>query len=108
MPASPIRASAMLFTLAATFLLPAARAAVAIAPKDVSYPSGGETVHGLLYAPAGASTGKHPAIIVIHEWWGLNDWVKAQAEKFAAKGYVALAVDLYRGQVGKRAGQAHS
>src|SRR5580693_4279223 len=44
MSASPIRASAMLFTLAATFLLPAARAADAIAPKDVSYPSGGETV----------------------------------------------------------------
>jgi carboxymethylenebutenolidase len=107
MSASPIRASAMLFTLAATFLLPAARAADAIAPKDVSYPSGGETVHGLLYAPAGASTGKHPAIIVIHEWWGLNDWVKAQAADLAAHGYFALAVDLYRGQVANDPDTAH-
>jgi carboxymethylenebutenolidase len=38
-------------------------------------------------------------MIVIHEWWGLNDWVKEQARKFAEEGYVALAADLYRGKV---------
>lgn len=95
---SPIRASAMPFTLAVAFLLPAARGADAIAPKDVSYPSGGETVHGLLYAPAGASAGKHPAIIVIHEWWGLNDNIRKTADRLAGEGYEALAVDLYDGQ----------
>jgi hypothetical protein len=42
---------------------------------------------------------RHRAIIVIHEWWGLDEWVKEQAEKLAAKGYVALAVDLYKGKV---------
>ena len=42
--------------------------------KDVSYKSGDETVHGVLYTPAGK--GPFPAIVVIHEWWGLNDWVK--------------------------------
>jgi carboxymethylenebutenolidase len=41
----------------------------------------------------------HRAIIVIHEWWGLNEWVKEQAVKLAANGYVALAVDLYHGKV---------
>ena len=42
---------------------------------------------------------RHPAIIVIHEWWGLNQWVKKQAANLAAHGYVALAVDLYQGKV---------
>ncbi|HVB85089.1 MAG TPA: dienelactone hydrolase family protein [Candidatus Dormibacteraeota bacterium] len=45
------------------------------------------------------SRGKHPALVVIHEWWGLTDWVKGETEKFAQQGYVALAVDLYRGKV---------
>lgn len=42
--------------------------------------------------------GKHPAIIVIQEWWGLNDWIREQADRFAKQGYVALAPDLYRGK----------
>lgn len=73
--------------------------------ETVTYKSGDETVSGFIALPNGV--GKHPAIIVIHEWWGLNDWVKEQAQKFAAQGYVALAVDLYRGQVGKTADEAH-
>jgi carboxymethylenebutenolidase len=79
----------------------------AAAPKTemVSYKSGSETVSGYLALPEGG--GKHPAIIVIHEWWGLNDWVKQQAEKYAAQGYVALAVDLYRGQTGTTPDEAH-
>lgn len=39
-----------------------------------------------------------PALILIHEWWGLNDDIRAKAREFAAAGYVALAVDLYGGQ----------
>jgi carboxymethylenebutenolidase len=73
--------------------------------ETVSYKSGSETVSGYLALPE--SGGKHPAIIVIHEWWGLNDWVKQQAEKYAAEGYAALAVDLYRGQTGTTADEAH-
>ncbi|HEY6291476.1 MAG TPA: dienelactone hydrolase family protein [Terriglobia bacterium] len=71
----------------------------------VSYPSGTETVNGYLALPD--SPGKHPALIVIHEWWGLNDWVKEQAQKFAGLGYVALAVDLYRGRSAADPGEAH-
>ncbi|MDQ1453727.1 MAG: carboxymethylenebutenolidase [Acidobacteriaceae bacterium] len=111
MPAHTIRLHAILFALA--ILLPAARAAgaaatapAATAPVDVSYPSGPETVHALLYSPASAAA-KGPAIIVIHEWWGLNDWVKEQAADLAARGYVALAVDLYRGQVATDPETAH-
>src|SRR5213082_255629 len=73
--------------------------------KDVSYKSGSETVHCILYTPAGK--GPFPGIIVIHEWWGLNDWVKEQASKLADQGYVALAVDLYRGKVATTPEEAH-
>lgn len=65
--------------------------------KMVSYPSGPETVSGYLAAPAGSA--KKPALVVIQEWWGLNDFIKAKADGFSRQGYVALAVDLYRGKV---------
>ncbi|HEY6337622.1 MAG TPA: dienelactone hydrolase family protein [Candidatus Sulfotelmatobacter sp.] len=73
--------------------------------KAVSYKSGDETVQGVLYTPA--AKGPFPAIIVIHEWWGLNDWVKDQASKLADEGYVALAIDLYRGKVATTPDMAH-
>lgn len=73
--------------------------------KSVSYKSGDETVQALLYAPAGK--GPFPAIIVIHEYWGLNDWVKDQAVKLADQGYVTLAIDLYRGKVATTPDMAH-
>ena len=73
--------------------------------KNVSYNSGDETVQAILYTPAGK--GPFPAIIVIHEYWGLNEWVKEQASKFADQGYVALAVDLYRGKVATTPDMAH-
>src|SRR5665213_1553630 len=54
-------------------------------------------IPGFLVLPR--DLGRHRAIIVIHEWWGLNEWVKEQSGKLAADGYVALAVDLYEGKV---------
>ena len=73
--------------------------------KTVSYKSGDETVQGALYTPSGK--GPFPALIVIHEWWGLNDWVKEQASKLSDQGYVTLAVDLYRGKVATTPDMAH-
>jgi carboxymethylenebutenolidase len=73
--------------------------------EQVRFKSGDDTVAGYLALPG--SPGRHPAIIVIHEFWGLNDWVKEQAEKFAAQGYVALAVDLYRGKSTSNPDEAH-
>jgi carboxymethylenebutenolidase len=73
--------------------------------KTVSYKSGEDNVTGVLYAPDGK--GPFPGIVVIHEWWGLNDWVKEQASKLADQGYVALAVDLYRGKVATTPDEAH-
>lgn len=82
-----------------------ARNAFTATSTDVSYKSGDETVHGMLYTPAGA--GPFPAIVAVHEWWGLNDWVKEQANNLADQGYVVLAVDLYRGKVAQNADTAH-
>jgi carboxymethylenebutenolidase len=79
--------------------------AIAADGKTVSYKSGDETVQGMLYAPAGK--GPYPALVVIHEYWGLNDWVKEQASKLADQGYVTLAVDLYRGKVATTPDMAH-
>ncbi len=92
------------FALALACLLLAA-SALAADSKTVSYKSGDETVQGVLYTPAGK--GPFPALVVIHEWWGLNDWVKDQASKLADEGYVALAVDLYRGKVATTPEIAH-
>ena len=80
-------------------------AACAATGKEVSYKSGDETVQGILYTPSGS--GPFPGIVVIHEWWGLNDWVKEQASKLADQGYVALAIDLYRGKVADNPNTAH-
>jgi len=75
------------------------------AQQSVTFPSGDGTAQGILFLPQGA--GPHPALVVIHEWWGLNDWIKQEAAGYAAKGYVALAVDLYHGKVADTPDMAH-
>lgn len=75
------------------------------AEQTVSYKSGGETISGFLAAPEGK--GPFPAVIVIQEWWGLDDWVKDQARALAREGYVALAPDLYRGKSTSNPEEAH-
>ncbi|MBN8589526.1 MAG: dienelactone hydrolase family protein [Rhodothermia bacterium] len=47
-----------------------------------------------------------PGIIMIHEWWGLNDNIKAMAEKYAALGYKVLAVDMYHGTIATTSAEA--
>jgi carboxymethylenebutenolidase len=69
------------------------------------YPSAKDEVSGFLALPTGK--GPAPGIIVIQEWWGLNDWVKDQARALAKEGYAALAVDLYRGKVATKQEEAH-
>jgi len=71
----------------------------------VKFPSGKDTIDGFLAVPE--KPGRYPAVIVIHEWWGLNDWVKEQTQKIAEQGYVALAVDLYRGKTATDPNEAH-
>jgi len=59
---------------------------------------------GFLAKPAG--DGKYPGIVMIHEWWGLNDNIKEMARQMASEGYVVLAADLYKGQVTTTSSQA--
>ena len=56
-----------------------------------------DNANGYLAKPV--EDGIYPGLILIHEWWGLNDNIKQLADQFADQGYVALAVDLYSGQV---------
>lgn len=65
--------------------------------KDITFQSGDERINGFLAEPEGK--GPFPAIVVIQEWWGLSDWIKDNAKRLAAQGYVCLAPDLYRGKV---------
>ncbi|HET6348377.1 MAG TPA: dienelactone hydrolase family protein [Candidatus Krumholzibacteria bacterium] len=66
----------------------------AIKTEPVTYKSGDVTLKGqLVYDDA--ATGKRPGVIVVHEWWGLNDYAKHRATMLAEAGYVALAVDMY-------------
>src|SRR5438067_10533750 len=60
----------------------------------------GKSVNGYLAEPAsgGQAGGKAPGIVVIQEWWGLNDQIKGVADRLAKAGYRALAPDLYRGK----------
>ena len=67
--------------------------------KTISYGSvAGVPVQGYLVRPK-QSRGRLPGLIVIHEWWGLNDNVRDEAGRLAAEGYVVLAVDLYGGRL---------
>jgi carboxymethylenebutenolidase len=66
--------------------------------QPVSYYAGDDAAMGYLAIPDGA--GPFPAVILIHEWNGLVDRVREVADAMAEQGYVALAADLYSGQVG--------
>lgn len=57
----------------------------------------GVRLSGFLAQPV--AEGKYPGIVMIHEWWGLNDQVKSMADITAREGYVVLAVDLFKGNV---------
>ncbi len=68
-----------------------------IKTMTVKYLSGKDTVSAYLAIPV--TNKKLPALIVIHEWWGLTPWMKTNTENFAKRGYVSLAIDLFRGKV---------
>lgn len=69
--------------------------------QDVNYFN---DIQGFLAKPIGE--GLFPGVVMIHEWWGLNDNIKEMAEKLASHGYVVLAVDLYNGEVAITSDQA--
>ena len=66
---------------------------------------GDQNVYGYFSAPSDVLE-PLPALIVIHEWWGLNDNVRAMADRLAGEGYMVLAVDLYNGKTATSPGEA--
>ena len=83
--------------LATVLAYPELARAAAGGAKDISIDtkSGGKAT-GVLAMPEKLPA---PAVLLIHEWWGLNDQIKSVAAEFAKQGYIALAIDLYGGNV---------
>jgi carboxymethylenebutenolidase len=67
-----------------------------MAGRMVEFPSNGSTAGGYLTT---AESGAGPGLVVIQEWWGLNDQIKRTADRFAGEGFTALVPDLYHGRV---------
>lgn len=79
---------------------PAAKIAprMAVKGETVVYGTeGGKSISGYLAKPSSGASKK--AIVMVHEWWGLNDNIKAMADRYAGEGYTVLAVDLFGGSV---------
>ena len=84
---------ALLAGLAAA-LATADPAAAAVKTETVEYQHDGTTYRGY-FAHDDALEGPLPGVLVVHEWWGLNDYAKRRAEMLAEMGYVAFALDMY-------------
>ena len=62
---------------------------------DVEFQANGSTAPGYLAVP---ESGKGPGVVVLQEWWGVDDHIRSVVDRFAEEGFVALAPDLYRGE----------
>lgn len=69
-------------------------ASAKVVTQPVAYQQGGAALEGYL-AYDDAVAGKAPGVLVVHEWWGLNDYARGRAQQLAQLGYVAFAVDMY-------------
>ena len=77
-----------------------------IITEALKYSAAGDELHGHL-AYDDAISGERPGVLIIHEWWGLNDYMRERAAQIAGLGYAALALDMYgEGKVGSSADEA--
>ena len=74
-----------------------------MAGRMIEFKSNGGTAQGYLSTP---ESGRGPGVVVLQEWWGLVPHIKDVADRFAAEGFVALAPDLYHGDVAKSPDEA--
>jgi dienelactone hydrolase len=84
------------FAAALALLMTATGVSAEIRSQAITYEDGGETLTGHLYWDDSIQ-GKRPGVLVVHEWWGLNDYAKWRAAELAEMGYVAFAADMYGG-----------
>jgi dienelactone hydrolase len=82
-----------LFILLTLFLL-VGNAHAKVITEPIAYTHNGVSLEGYL-AYDDAVSGKAPGVLVVHEWWGLNDYARERAEQLAQMGYVAFALDMY-------------
>ena len=81
-------------TLVLAVLAVSAPATAAVEGREVEYTSGGTTLKGY-FAFDAAKAEKRPGVLVVHEWWGHNEYARRRARMLAELGYAALAVDMY-------------
>ncbi len=83
-------------TVAVAALLASTAAYAAVQTKEVDYKQGSTPLHGFL-AWNDSNAGRRPGVLVVHEWWGLNEHARNQAKRLAEVGYVAFALDMFGG-----------
>ena len=90
------------------FSLAALTASAKLVTRPITYEQGGVKLVGYLaYDDGQTAHGKLPGVLVVHEWWGLNDYARSRTEQLAKLGYVAFALDMYgAGQSTTEANQA--
>jgi dienelactone hydrolase len=106
-----MRITGLMFFLG-LFILPTFGAkgnlAATLKEENVTYVADGVTMNGYVVYDANLK-GKQPAVLVVHEWWGLNDYTKSRARQLAEMGYIAMAVDIYgNGKTGANPEEAQS
>ena len=82
------------YLLVVCFLVFSASAHAKLVSQPVAYTHGETTLEGYI-AYDDALAGKLPGVLVVHEWWGLNDYVRSRVDRLAGMGYVAFALDMY-------------
>lgn len=83
----------LVFALTVVGLTVLVLAGAALAREEVTYSANGTTLKGYFARPAKAD-GKRPGVLVVHEWWGNNDYLRKRADMLARLGYVAFALDM--------------
>ena len=82
------------FSFLAAALVLVSIADAEVKTQEVEYKDGDVTLRGFL-AYDDAIQGKRPGVLIVHEWWGLNDYIRSRAQQLASLGYVAFAADIY-------------
>ena len=74
--------------------------------ERVTFPSSAGDATGVLVTPEISAGGEPPAIVLLQEWWGINDHIKSLADRLANEGFLVVAPDLYHGKIAKDADEA--
>jgi len=106
MSIQPLRS--ILLSLASVALIFSGQAIAEIQTQVINYHDGDNPLQGY-FSWDDSIEGKRPGVLVVHEWWGLNDYARQRTRMLAELGYVAFAVDMYgKDQVTKHPEQANA